>query len=186
MQIFERHEGDLLAFRTDGIVNAPLRQVAAALLDYKHTTEWVDHLVEETVVKRLNPAQFLEYTHVGTPFVIRDRDFLCQVTITVDRQAKSLTIESHSVEDPSGPTTKYVRGKVVHNEFRLTPAAGGKTRLEGEFHVDAMGSVPKWIVNMFQHSWPKSAFRAIQKRVDTGKSQIPAALEEVVKPIDQF
>lgn len=185
--IYERKEGDLLAFRTAGEVKAPLRQVAGAILDFEHTTEWVDHLEEETILSRPASGQFTEYTHVSTPFVLKDRDFVCLVTVTVDRPEKLVTIESHSVEDAARPRTSFVRGKVVHNEFRLRPgSAPGTTHLEGEFHIDPMGSVPKWIVNMFQHAWPKKAFRAIEDRVAKVKTKIPAPLEDVLKPIDQF
>lgn len=186
LSIFEKKEGDLLAFRTEGVVDAPLRDVAGAILDYEHTTEWVDHLEEERILSRPSPGQFVEYTHVGTPFVLKDRDFVCLVTVKVNEKEKTVSIESHSVDDPQAPSTKFVRGRVVHNEFVLAPDGTGKTRLTGEFHIDPKGSVPKWIVNHFQRAWPKKAFHAIQARVASVKPQVPAALEGVLAPIAKF
>ncbi|MGZ3651329.1 MAG: START domain-containing protein [Bdellovibrionota bacterium] len=186
--IFEQEDpSGFLAFRTEGVVDAPLHAVAGALLDSEHTPDWVDHLEEDKILSRPTPSRFIEYTHVGTPFVLKDRDFLCEVNLALNEKDKTLTIESHSIEDPNFPPTKFVRGSVVHNEFRLSPlAAAKKTKLVGEFHIDPRGSVPKWVVNLFQRAWPKKAFRAIQKRVEEGKSALPVALEPVIAPSARF
>jgi hypothetical protein len=179
--IFEQEDPNgFLAFKASGIVDAPLHAVAAAILDPKHTPEWVDHLEEDRVIRRTG-GKFLEYTHVSTPIVLKDRDFLCEVNVSV--KGDWLSIASHSVEDPAGPSTSYVRGVVVSNEFRLKPLKGGRTELKGEFHIDPRGSVAKWIVNLFQHAWPKKAFRAIQKRAGEGKSTLPVELEPILKAL---
>ena len=186
--IFEMKErSGLLAFRTEGTVDAPVLHVASVLLDAEHTPDWVDHLEEDKVIRSMGPGQFLEYTHVGTPFVLKDRDFLCEVTIQLNETDKVLVIESHSVEDASIPLTKYVRGNVVHNEFRLSPdSSPGKTKLMGEFHIDPKGTVPRWMVNLFQRAWPKKAFRAIQKRVAEFNPAVPKALESVQAALARF
>lgn len=186
--IFEQEDpSGFLAFRTEGVVDAPLHDVAGAILDFKHTPDWVDHLEEDKILSRPTPSRFIEYTHVGTPFVLKDRDFLCEVNLGLNEKEKTLTIESHSIEDSNFPPTKFVRGSVVHNEFRLSPLdASKKTKLVGEFHIDPRGTVPKWVVNLFQRAWPKKAFRAIQKRVEEGKSQLPAELEPVIAPTAKF
>jgi hypothetical protein len=184
--IYEKKEGDLLAFRAEGLVDAPVLAVAGTILDYEHNTEWIDHLEEETVLKRPAPGQYVEYTHVGTPFVIKDRDFLCLVTVTVNEKEKFVSIESHSVVDAVKPPTKYVRGEVVHNEFRLFAAPAGKTQLKGEFHIDPKGTVPKWIVNLFQRAWPMKAFKAIRERVAAVKPHLPEPLAPVLAPAAKF
>ncbi len=188
ISIFERKEDSgFLAFRVEGSVNAPIRDVASTLLDAEHTPDWVANLEEDKIVHRQGPAQFLEYTHVGTPFVLKDRDFLCLVTLQLDEKNKMLTIESHSVEDASVPPTKYVRGSVVHNEFRLSPdGSAGKTKLVGEFHIDPKGTVPRWMVNLFQRDWPKKAFHAIQRRVASVKPTVPVVLESLLAPLAGF
>jgi hypothetical protein len=179
--IFEQQDpSGFLAFQASGIVEAPVHAVAAAILDSKHTPEWVDHLEEDRVIRRQG-GKFLEYTHVSTPIVLKDRDFLCEVTVSVS--GDSLLIASHSVEDAAEPPTSYVRGVVVSNEFRLTPLKGGRTRLKGEFHIDPKGSVAKWIVNLFQHAWPKKAFRGIQKRAAEGTSSLPVEIGPILKAL---
>lgn len=180
--IFEQTDPNgLLAFRADGIVDSSVHAVAAALLDSEHTPDWVDHLEEDRILHRDGPGKFVEYTHVGTPFVLKDRDFVCEVELHVKDGALSIT--SHSVEDAAAPETNYVRGVVVHNEFRLTPLKGGRTRLKGEFHIDPKGSVARWIVNLFQEAWPKKAFKAIQVRAAEDRSVLPKALEPILRAL---
>lgn len=188
LTIYEKKdETGFLAFRAEGVIDGSVRDVASAILDADHTTDWVDHLEEDRVLSRPGPGKFIEYTHIGTPFVLKDRDFVCEVNVKADEKAKVLSIESHSVDDPGAPRTKYVRGSVVHNEFRLSPdGSPNRTLLRGEFHIDPKGTVPKWIVNLFQRAWPRKAFLAIQKRVKEHKSTLPLALEPAVAPVARF
>src|SRR5207237_1192006 len=85
----------------------------------------------------------------------------------VNKKAKTLALRYRSENDPAAPNTGYVRGELINSRFVLTSLEGGtKTSLLAEIHADPKGSVPKWIVNMFQRSWPKDTFSGIKKQLE--------------------
>src|SRR5690349_10221803 len=66
---------DIIALRGEGPVDAPLMRVVSVLLDYARAPEWVDSLAEVRVVRMIGPLEFIEYDHVATPPILKDRDF---------------------------------------------------------------------------------------------------------------
>src|SRR5579872_2428884 len=70
----------VIAFRGEGIVDAPIEKVASIIIDTTRATEWIDSLVSSNVVRNISPTEFIEYDHVGISFpfdtVMSDRDFV--------------------------------------------------------------------------------------------------------------
>jgi hypothetical protein len=157
----------VLAFKGEGLVDAPPVTVAWAFLDTERAPEWIADLVSSSVVRWLSPNQYIEYNHLHTPFVMKDRDFVSTVTLTMDRATRQFTIAYGATQDDVGaPRTDFVRGEIKNSRFVLTPVDGGRrTHLVAEVHCDPMGSVPKWIVNFFQRSWPIDTFYGLRRQV---------------------
>ena len=157
---------DVFAFKGKGIIDATLPKVANILLDDTRAPEWAEDLIVSKVVRWLHePTDYIEYNHVGTPFVMKDRDFVSHVVVVPDVSKRSLDVTYNDVADPLAPPTDYVRGELSGSFFRLTEIDQGKrTLLEGVVVCDPKGSVPKWIVNFFQKSWPLDTFRAIRRQ----------------------
>lgn len=162
---------DVIAFKGEGVVNAPLVRVASVVFDTSRATEWIDSLSEARVVRSISPTEYIEYDHFSTPFVMKDRDFVTSNKLEYDAAKKAITIRMRSVTDPAAPPTSYVRGELVSSTFVLTPTADGKgTFVSGDVHCDPRGSVPKWIINWAQKDWPRTTFKKL--RVQVGKANI--------------
>ena len=80
----------------------------------------------------------------------------------------------YSVTDKLAPETDdYVRGHFKQGKFELTVAErknkdGSVTKgtmVVAEVVVDPRGSVPTFIVNMVQKSWPHNTLMALRKQV---------------------
>lgn len=162
----------VVAFRGQGYIDAPLTRVASVILDEKRATEWVDSLEEEWVIRMYGEREFLQYSHIGTPFVIKDRDFVTRGKVTADAREGSFTLELRSVEDPAMPPRDHVRGD-LQGYWKLYSADGGKrSYLVAEMHADPKGDVPKWLVNLFQKQWPINTFKSLRKQVAKGDVRI--------------
>ncbi|MBI3554718.1 MAG: hypothetical protein HY074_00470 [Deltaproteobacteria bacterium] len=156
----------VLAFKGNGVVNAPIAKVASAIFDPARAREWVENLEETRRVRWLSADQFLQYDHIGTPIVMKDRDFVSTVKMKVEPARQRVVFEYHSTTDPELPETKYVRGELTSSLFVLTSIDNGtKTNIEGEIHADPKGSVAKWIVNFFQKQWPVTTLNSLRKQV---------------------
>jgi hypothetical protein len=159
----------VIAFRGEGIVNAPVEKVASIIIDYTKGTEWINSLLESKAVRMISDTEFIEYDHVGIPFpfntVISDRDFVSDVTIRFDKKNQRLTVSYKSTTDPAAPPLKkYTRG-IIDCEFRMAPMSmPDQTYVEGRVFTDPKGGIPKWLVNFFQQSWPQDTFEGLRKQ----------------------
>jgi hypothetical protein len=180
----------LLAFRGEGTLQAPIRTVASVLLDRARLVDWVDHLEQVKRIQTLPNLEFVEYSYVGTPFVLKDRDFLSSVRVSLESPGtegvKKLTITSRSVEDPSVPPGKPIRGEVRETRFELScsKSAAGVTQFNAVIDVDPKGSVAHWVVNLFQRDWPRKSFRAIKQRTEGKTVAEPAEFDALLKQLD--
>ena len=172
----------VMAFKGNGVVDAPIAKVASAIFDPMRAKEWVQNLEETRRVRWITPEEFLQYDHIGTPIVMKDRDFVSNVKMKVDSAQKSVVFEYHSTIDSELPETKYVRGELTHSVFILTSIEDGKkTKIEGEIHADPKGSVAKWIVNFFQQQWPVTTLNSLRKQVAKTDIQIDPHFVTLVK-----
>jgi hypothetical protein len=156
----------IIAFKGVGVVDAPLLRVASVMVDTSRATEWIDSLAEAKTLRKISETELVEYDHVATPFVLKDRDFVVDTKLEFDPPAKRLLLKIHSVTDPAAPQTSYVRGELMHSSFVLASEDHGKkTRVPAEIHCDPKGSVAKWIVNFFQKSWPHNTLTSLRAQV---------------------
>lgn len=171
---------DVLSFRGVGIINASPAKVASIIIDTKRAPEWVEDLASASVIRWLAPDRYVEYDHISTPFVMKDRDFVSLVELKSDRAKHSLILHYQSTEDAQAPQTKFIRGDLQDTTFVLTEIDGGtKTLFDGAILADPKGSVPKWLVNFFQKDWPIDTMRALRKqaaKADVGVDPKIAAL----------
>jgi hypothetical protein len=159
----------VIAFRGEGIVNAPMEKVASVIIDTTRGAEWINSLVESKVIRPISDTEFIEYDHVGIPFpfdsVISDRDFVSDVTVRFDRKTQWMTVSYKSVIDPSTPKLKkYARG-ILDCEFKIARMSiKDQTYVEARVFTDPKGNIPKWLVNFFQQGWPQDTFEGLRKQ----------------------
>ena len=156
----------VIALRGEGVVDAPILRVASVLIDTSRSTEWVDRLAEVKVVRTLSENEQIHWTHISTPAILKDRDFVFAIKMELDPANKRLSLNYHSVYDSGAPKTNFVRGELQLGTFTLTSIDGGKkTRVLAEVLADPKGSVAKWIVNLFQKSWPHKTLANLRRQV---------------------
>ncbi len=158
----------LVAWKGEALVDAPIGKVATVMADTSRKTEWVHKAAKAENIRLISPLERIEYNRTETPpLIMKDRDFVFHAWTEMDRLKKEMRIFFLSVEDPLKPEdSKYVRGKLIKSRYVLTQEEGGaKTRVVVEIHLDPQGSVPKWLVNLFQKSWPFRTLSGIRTQV---------------------
>jgi len=156
----------LIAFKGEGHINASIVRVASVITDSARATEWVDSLTESKIIRQVSETETIHYDHIGTPFVLKDRDFVSDCKLEFDPSRKKVTLKIQAVTDPLAPPTSYVRGELIHSSFALTSVEHGtKTFVVAEIHADPKGSVAHWIVNLFQKKWPHNTITRLRAQV---------------------
>ena len=171
----------VIALRGEGVVDAPILRVASVLVDTSRSTEWIDRLAEVKVVRKLSDDEQIHWTHISTPVVLKDRDFVFNIKLELDPPNKKLSLNYHSVYDSGAPKTDFVRGEFKFGTFTLTSIDGGKkTRVLAEVLADPKGSVAKWIVNLVQKKWPHKTLASLRLQVAKPNIVDQARLKELL------
>ncbi|HWZ88668.1 MAG TPA: START domain-containing protein, partial [Polyangiaceae bacterium] len=141
-------------------------RVASVLVDTSRAHEWVDSVAETRTLRKLSDTEYVQWNHVTTPWVLKDRDFVFSTKLELNPQALQVALNYHSVTDPAAPKTNYIRGQFIYGKFELTSVDGGKkTRVLAELLCDPKGSVAKWMVNLVQKDWPHSTLTRLRRQV---------------------
>jgi hypothetical protein len=172
---------DVLAFRGVGVIDASPALIASIIIDTGRAAEWVEDLESASIIRWLAPDRYVEYDHIGTPFVMKDRDFVSVVELSYDRAKRQFVIHYKSTDDTGAPKTSYVRGDLQDTTFVLTEVEGGKTSLDGSILADPKGSVPKWIVNFFQKDWPIDTLKSLRKQAAKSDVKVDARIAALQK-----
>ncbi|MBY0371179.1 hypothetical protein K2X33_10870 [bacterium] len=172
----------IIALRGQGRVEAPLWKVASILLDTKRAPEWVDSMGESRVLRRISLDSYIEYNLIKTPVILQDRDFVSHVKIDVDPAGKSFAL-IYSPADDKLNTWNHTRGEIRSGRFELSATADGATYVDAEVHCDPMGSVPKWVVNLFQEDWPQLTFTGLRAQAAKADIRTPDNFRDVLAPL---
>jgi hypothetical protein len=171
----------IIALRGEGVVNAPILRVASVLVDTARAPEWIDSLAEAKVIRKLNDDELIQWDHIATPVILKDRDFVFDIKLALNPKDKQVSLNYHSVYDSGAPKTDYVRGEFTYGTFTLTAIEGGtKTRILCEVLADPKGSVAKWIVNLFQKDWPHKTIASLRKQVAKPDIKDQARLKDLL------
>jgi len=183
---------DIVAFKGEGIVDAPMDKVATIIVDTTRGTEWIDGLVESKVLKSVSHTQFVEYDHQGVPFpfdqLISDRDFVSQVTVEPAPEVHGLTIRYVAAEYPSmPPTKKYVRGELRYCVFKLMPMTqANQTYVVAEVDADPKGHLAPWLVNFFQEGWPHTTFQNLRREAKKTNIEVFDWVDQLIDSTGPF
>jgi|TARA_B110000495_G_scaffold81886_1_gene70382 hypothetical protein len=168
----------LFAFRGKGTFDVPIGLLVTVLKDEKLAVEWVDLMLEHSVVRTIDEGSNLIYESYGLPWPISDRDYLMIERYTYDGTTKVFTIDYESVTDPAKPvSSKFVRAVAYRTFWRLEQVGPGRTKVEVEVFTDPKGVLPSWLINLIQEDWPWKTIDGLVRRAQKGDIKVDPGTE---------
>lgn len=162
----------LVAFKGESIIEASLPKIAQILSDTSKKLEWVAKVKEAKNIQVFNDLERIEYNQTTAPWPVSNRDFVFRAKAEVDKIAKTVTLRIHSVEHPDAPERDCcVRGFLEESLYVIRVIDSKRTYLSVEINADPKGSLPKWVVNLFQKSWPRKTIEGI--KAQAAKPEVP-------------
>lgn len=157
--------GELVAFRGEILIQAPLKKVATILVNQSLQKYWVDAYVEGKNVSEKNEFEYVQYSQTKVPWPFQNRDFVFNAYAKIDTDPNTMLLVMNSVEDPGMPPREgVVRGDILQSYYYLKEMDGvTATKLVVEMKVDPKGAIPLWLVNLSQKRWPHNTLYAIKK-----------------------
>jgi hypothetical protein len=116
------------------------------------------------VLEQRSIGESIVYQHFSMPFPVSDRDYVYYGRATRNA-AGGVTIDLHAVTHPKAPPTVGVRARLMFGRYMLIPKGSSATYVVVEMHTDPMGSIPSWLVNLVQKSWPLKTIQGLRSQV---------------------
>jgi hypothetical protein len=179
-------KGRIVGLRGKVNLNYPIDFVLSVLFDpnYANRKQWMDKVKEMYSIAYRKPLNADLYIGVELPKPISDRDFIFRATGDVDKKAQTATIQYQSFPSMLPDKDGFIRGS-FDAVFALKGSVdtNGKTVTELDFCVlaDPRGSIPVWLVNLVQRSYPYDLLDGLRKRLGTKEAKLLPEYEELMR-----
>ena len=178
IRTYRKHLPDtpLLAFKGEGVIDAPIQRVLSVCLDADRAEEWIGLVSESSVLGWAEDDRaYIQLTRFDLPWPVRDRAFVSQVELDVDPVSGVATLDYHEsvgrnlaqfyVEVPE--VDGAILGSTEGTRFQLRPIDGGtRTWFSGVGIADPRGAIPVWFINWAGRSIPHRSLTALRRQVE--------------------
>jgi hypothetical protein len=172
----------VVAFRGVATIKSSIQKLVTAMYDMERKKEWMYELEEIKVLRYLNKNERIEYYHSATPWPLDDRDFVYRSKFQLKDNNRIFTLKLEGASDAKAPEKKgIVRGKLEHSSYVFTSLGNNLTKVEVEILADPKGLVPKWIVNLFQKSWPSNTIGGLRNLVTSSNFVVVDEVKQFFK-----
>jgi START domain len=167
----------VVAFRGTSTIEASMPIVLSVIYDVTRMNEWMSD------IEKTSKFEKIEYNRTQAPWPLSDRDFVYETKVNVNKIEKTVEILIESTTHKNAPLVDgVIRGHLHQSRYFLKSIEEGKkTYLEVEILADPKGSVPKWVVNLFQARWPVTTVNGIRKIAMEDGYKIHPDIEEGIK-----
>lgn len=170
---------DTVAFRGVTYASLPIGKLVAIYSDPAEREHWVDRYVEHVTFEKTVDAETY-WIHFGLPWPVSDRDYVLHSEATRDRASRTYTVQIKSVTHPKKAEDDCcIRAIAYRTFFEFTAIPGEeRTKIAVEVHTDPKGSLPSWLVNLIQKSWPAETLNGLIRHVAASPRRADAAFAE--------
>jgi len=170
---------DILGFKVEGNIDAPILDVMATLRDVQLATEWQPDLKEKVTIKEIGDDEAITYSRVDMPWPLDDRDYVIHNKLLVHKEKKLLYVISKSTDVKGWEKgRRAVRANIGYSNIGLRPVSDNKTYVEWTLFGEPNGNIPNWVVNFYQQSFPIGFFKAVSDRANSKKIPVLPGLKK--------
>jgi len=154
--------GGVQMLKAEFTANGSPAQIMAFLLDIPAQKDWVYSTKSSVVLKRINARELIYYSEKSMPWPVTNRDAIMHLQIQQDPQTGIIKVAAYSVSDYMPAKKGIVRVPSSTVNWTITPTGNNTMSIHYEAMVDAGGSVPAWVVNMFITKGPLETFKKMR------------------------
>lgn len=158
---------DLKEFRGRVRVNAPMKNVVAALMDADRMPEWCFNLIEARVLEIGGPDGSFIYLWMKGIWPVSDRDAVGRIHLQQDPKTLAFTMTATAAPKRYPPMRNRVRVPRMTSSWTVTPVSATITDIQLEGNADPGGRIPLWIANFVATMMPKETLKKMRIRLET-------------------
>lgn len=153
---------DIVAFKGVAYADLPIGKILATFQNPDERKFWVDRYAEHKTYEKAENSETY-WIHFSLPPLVSDRDYVLRAEGKALPDKRTYTTTIKSVERADNPEDDCcVRAQVYGTYYEFVALPGEKkTKLTVEVHTDPKGSLPTWLVNLIQKSWPAKTLNGL-------------------------
>jgi len=165
-------DSPVITIKSEGIVDAPMEEVAEFFSDFQKFTPVVDITYKDgKKLAIIGDGQAIDYASFKAPPLVANRDLLLHTFATKLENGVGISL-AQSIERPEVPDRSgFVRAVLNSSGYLYRPASDpSKTFLQYILNIDPKGSIPVIVVNATAADQGENILRA-QKHFSSKKSK---------------
>lgn len=180
VRLYARSEPDqgLKYFRGVTHINAPMKNVLAAVLVRETTPQWFHNMLEDSTLERNNPDASYCYIWIKGVWPTSDRDTVAHVTVEQDPDSLTVSVVAQSAGQDRVPLHKdRVRMPNMYSRFTIKPISADVTEVQLDGVADPGGNIPSFLTNAVASTLPAKTLSNLRERIQTPGKVDMAMLE---------
>lgn len=174
-------ETDILPIKVEGIIDAPIEFIMENLRTVEGSETWTPDLLLKTTLKDLGPRAAITYSLTDMPWPVYDRRLVLHNKLHLDKERRLLFVLSKTVEHDKAPKPdRTIEAFVGYSNMGFRPVSKDRTYVELTAFIDPRGSIPSWIINFYQKSWPIDFLKAIEVRANKHQKPLRPGLQSML------
>lgn len=150
------------AFKAVGVLDAPIENLMAVMINPKSCVEWVHNCSESFAFGDGDFHQRYAYSVNDMPWPVTDRDYVLRIRTRGDAPGGDIIMDLNAVPQRRDVDDNYVRVDRSDTLYRFTPM-GEQTRMVWVQHTEPNGSIPGWLVNTLLVDIPVRSMEQLEK-----------------------
>ena len=158
-------EGSGIAeFKGEAIIEAPVSAISDLLRDSDRLKTWFPNTPESKLLTRDGNVS-VQYSVLGTPWPMSDRDNVLRSTRTVDEATGTITIVLEADPDSHPEQSGRVRVRRANGKWTLVPRGANQSHVTFQMHLEPGGGIPEWMINARVVETPFEALTNMREKV---------------------
>ncbi len=172
---------EILPIKVEGIIDAPIDSIMENLRTVEGSETWTPDLLKKTTLQDKGPREAITYSLTDMPWPVYDRTLILHNELKLDKERKLLFVLSKTVSHKNAPKPKRtIEAFVGYSNMGFRPINKRQTYVELTAFIDPRGSIPSWIINFYQTSWPIDFLEAIEKRANESRQPLRPGLQSML------
>lgn len=142
----EQPDSSFKAFKAVAILDAPIENLMAVMIDPTSCVAWVHGCTESYGFGEGTFADRYAYSVNDMPWPVADRDYVLHIQTEGSQSTGEVVMHLNAVPEQREAFDRYVRVDRSDTLYRLIPE-GQQTRMVWLQHTDPNGALPGWLVN---------------------------------------
>lgn len=166
----EQHDSSFKAFKAVALIDAPIENVMAVMVNPKSCMEWVHNCLEAYSFGKGDFHDRYAYSVNDLPWPVTDRDYVLRIRTHGDKASGEVVMNLDATPGKRAEVNGRVRVNRSDTLYRFIPE-GNKTRMIWLQHTDPNGSIPGWLVNSLVVEIPVKSLQTLEQTAQKERYQ---------------